>query len=227
MGYIKDIKEALKDPKKKSLTQLGLWLIFFIFVSIILRNADSSNPPIVEEPKTSMETYESMNGYIYNVNYTNIDKTDTILGTYYNNASTFTYNNQKYYYEDSLYAIDNDSYYLANIEYNISKIFNKNLYNIIKDLTEESKTTYKDGTIVTNYTIDSNKIYNYLFDLEGTYTNNVNISIKENSNEIHNIVIDLTNLGLNLTKIEVEYSYMNLIDKLDFNKDNYTYRESL
>jgi len=168
-----------------------------------------------------------MNGYIYNVNYTNIDKTDTILGTYYNNASTFTYNNQKYYYEDSLYAIDNDSYYLANIEYNISKIFNKNLYNIIKDLTEESKTTYKDGTIVTNYTIDSNKIYNYLFDLEGTYTNNVNISIKENSNEIHNIVIDLTNLGLNLTKIEVEYSYMNLIDKLDFNKDNYTYRESL
>jgi len=227
MGYIKDIKEALKDPKKKSLTQLGLWLIFFIFVSIILRKADSSNPPIVEEPKTSMETYESMNGYIYNVNYTNIDKTDTILGTYYNNASTFTYNNQKYYYEDSLYAIDNDSYYLANIEYNISKIFNKNLYNIIKDLTEESKTTYKDGTIVTNYTIDSNKIYNYLFDLEGTYTNNVNISIKENSNEIHNIVIDLTNLGLNLTKIEVEYSYMNLIDKLDFNKDNYTYRESL
>ena len=97
MGYIKNIREALKDPKKKSLTQLGLWLIFFIFVSIILRSADSSNPPIVEEPKTPMETYESMNRYIYNVTYTNIDKTDTILGTYYNNASTFTYNNQKYY----------------------------------------------------------------------------------------------------------------------------------
>ena len=64
MEYIKNIREALKDPKKKSLTQLGLWLMFFIFVSIILRSADSNDTPIIVEPKTPMEVYESVNGYI-------------------------------------------------------------------------------------------------------------------------------------------------------------------
>ena len=70
-------------------------------------------------------------------------------------------------------------------------------------------------------------MYNYLYGLDSAYTNLVNVQIKENENEIHNIVIDLTNLGLNLTKIEVEYSYLNEITSLSFNKDNYTYKESL
>ena len=38
---------------------------------------------------------------------------------------------------------------------------------------------------------------------------------------------NLTNLGLNLTKIEVEYSYMDQITSLSFNKDHYTFKESL
>ena len=227
MGYIKNIREALKDPKKKSLTQLGLWLIFFIFVSIILRSADSNDTPIIVEPKTPMEVYESMNGYTYSITYTSLDKTEFITGTYYNNESIFNFNNQKYYYEDSLYIIDNDSYYLSNIEYNVSKIFNKNLYNIIKELTEESKTTYKDGTIATNYIIDSNKIYNYFYEMESTYTNLVSVSIIEKEDIITNIVLDLTNLGLNLNKIEIEYNNVNNIQSLEFNKENYTYRESL
>ena len=168
-----------------------------------------------------------MESYNYKVTYTNIDKVDTIDGIYVDNISIFNFNNFKYYYEEDLYIIDNDSYYLMDIEYNISKIFNNNLINIIEYLEEESKTTYKDGTIVTNYTIDSNKLYNYLFDLESNYDNKCTITITENENEIYNIIIDTTNLGLNLTKIEVEYSNMNMIEDLEFNIDNYTYKESL
>ena len=229
MEYIKKIKELLKDPKKKALIQLGLYAIFFIIVFILLNGESSTitDSPTIEEPNTSIEAYTDMTSYNYKVTYTNINKIDIIEGTYYNNTSLFTYNNLKYYYEDSLYIIDNDSYYLSNIEYNISKIFNKNLYFIINELEEESKTTYKDGTVVTNYTIDSNKIYKYLYDTESSYTNLVNVSITENEKEIHNIVIDLTNLGLNLTKIEVEYSYLIMITSLEFNKDNYTYKESV
>lgn len=228
MEYIKKIREFLKDPKKKALTQLGIYFVFFIFVFILLNGGnDNVVTPPVEETKNPLEIYNDMNGYIYKVTYTNINKVDVIEGTYYNKASLFTYNNLKYYYGDSLYVIDNDTYYLSNIEYNISKIFNNNLYNIIKDLEEESKTTYKDGTVITNYIIDSNKIYNYLFDTESIYTNTATISIKENQNEIHNIVIDLTNLNMNLTKIEVEYSYLDQITSLSFNKENYTYKESL
>ena len=183
MNYIKNMREALKDPKKKALTQLGLYAIFFAFVFILVgisKNVPSNQ--IIDEYKTSKEVYEDMISYDYKVTYTNIDKIDIIEGTYYNNASLFTYNNLKYYYEDSLYAINSDSYSLANIEYNILKIFNNNLYNIFNDLEEVSKTTYKDGMVVTNYTANSNKIYSYLFDAESTYTNNVNINIKIISN---------------------------------------------
>ena len=227
MKNIKELKEMLKNPKKKALVQLCLYAIFFIFVAILLRGADNKPTKIIEEQKSPIEFYEDMESYNYKVTYTNFDKVDTIDGTYVDNISIFDFNNFKYYYEEDLYIIDNDSYYLMDIEYNISKIFNNNLINIIEDLEEESKTTYKDGTIVTNYTIDSNELYNYLFDLEYNYDNKCTITITENENEIYNIIIDTTNLGLNLTKIEVEYSNMNMIEDLEFNIDNYTYKESL
>ena len=41
------------------------------------------------------------------------------------------------------------------------------------------------------------------------------------------LLIDITNLGLNLNKIEVEYSNLDMIENLEFNIDNYTYKESL
>ena len=228
MGYIRKIRELLKDPKKKSLTILGLYFIFFIFVFVFLNTAERpANIPSEPKEKSPFEYYEDMTGYNYKITYTNMDKIDIIEGSYYDNKSIFTYNNVKYYYEDSLYVIDNDTYYLGNIEYNISKIFSSNLSTIIEDLDEQSKTMYKDGTIITNYTIDSNKIYNYLYGLESTYNNLVSVNITESANNIHNVVIDLTNLGLNLTKIEVEYSDLNEITDLSFNKDNYTYKESL
>jgi hypothetical protein len=227
MRYIKELKEMLKNPKKKALAQLGLYAIFFIFVAILLRGADNRVVEIKEEPKTPIEFYEDMKSYHYKVTYTNIGKVDIIDGTYVDNASLFTFNNFKYYYEEDLYIIDNDSYYLSNIEYNITKIFNNNLKNIIEYLEEESKTKYKDGTMVTTYTIDSNELYNYLFDLESYYDNKCTITMTENESEIHNIVIDLTNLGLNLTKVEIEYSYLDMIEDLEFNIDNYTYKESL
>lgn len=229
MNYIKGIREALKDPKKKSLVQLGLYGVFFIFVFILLNSGGSSNidTPIIEEEKTGIEAYVEMLSYDYKVTYTNLNKIDIIEGTYYNNNSIFTYNNLKYYYEDSLYIIDNDSYYLSNIEYDITKIFNKNLYSIITNLEEESKTTYKDGKEVINYVVDSNKIYNYLYDLESNYTNLASVSITLVNDIVTNVQIDLTNLGLDLIKIEIEYSNIDNIESLEFNKDNYTYRESL
>ena len=230
MEYINKIKEFLKDPKKKALTQLGLWFIFFIFVFLILSSGNSSSNtyiPNVENTKTPMETYTEMNGYTYKVTYINIDKVDIIEGTYYNSTSLLTFNNLKYYYENALYVIDNDFYYLSNIEYNIEKIFSKNLSSIINGLEEESKTTYKDGSIVTNYNIDSNKIYDYLFNMPSTYTNLVSISIKQVDNKITKVTIDLTNLGLNLTKIDIEYSNIDNIQSLEFNKNNYIYKENI
>lgn len=216
MNYIKEIKEFLKDPKKKALTQLGIYAVFFLFVFIFISTGEKRiNVPSESIPDNPIEYYENMSSYDYKVTYTNIDKVDVIDGTYYNNTSLFTYNSLKYYYEDLLYVIDNDLYTLVNIEYDISKIFSKNLYSLFNDLKEESKTTYKDGKVVTNYTLDSNKIYNYLYDGENSYDNLISINITENNDIITNITIDLTNLGLYLSKIEIEYNNINNIENLN------------
>ena len=216
MNYIKQTKEFLKDPKKKALTQLAIYGVFFIFVFILINSSGKEvNTPTIEESKTPIEYYEDMTSYDYKVIYTSIDKADIIEGTYYDNKSLFTYNNLKYYYEDLLYVINNDSYILSNIEYDVSKIFNKNLHSISDNLNEESKTTYKDGKVITNYTLDSNIIYNYLYNTESTYTNLVSVSITESDDIITNITIDLINLGLALNKIEIEYSNINNIESLD------------
>ena len=216
MNYIKKTREFLKDPKKKALTQLGIYGVFFIFVFILINSSGNRvNTPIIEDSKTPIEYYEDMTSYDYKVTYTNIDKIDVIEGTYYNNTTLFTYNNLKYYYEDMLYVINNDSYILSNIEYDVSKIFNNNLHTIFDNLNEESKTTYKDGKVVTNYTLDSNIIHNYLYNIESTYTNLISVSITENNDIITNVTFDLANLGLYLNKIEVEYNNINNIESLD------------
>lgn len=223
MSYIKKTKEFLKDPKKKSLTQLAIYGLFFIFVFILINSSENVvDTPIVEEQQTPIEYYDDMTSYDYKITYTNIDRVDVIEGTYYNNTSLFNYNNLKYYYEDMLYVINNDSYTLSNIEYDVSKMFNKNLHTIFNSLNEESKTTYKDGKVITNYTLDSNIIYKYLYNMESTYIDLVSVSMTENNNIITNITIDLTNLGLSLNKIEVDYSNINNIEDLNIytNEEN-------
>lgn len=226
--YIKKIKEFLKDPKKKALTQLGIYIIFFIFVFILLNSSDEINNNVLEEKiKSSIDIYEDMKGYTYKVVYTNVDKVDIIEGTYYKDKSLFNYNNLKYYYEDSLYVISDYSYTNTVIEYNISKIFSNNFINIINKLEEVSETKYKDGTVEKNYTISANEIYRYLFDTEYVYEELVNVNITEYENQIQKITIDLSSLNINLLKIEIEYSNIDNIEDLEFNKDNYVYEESI
>ena len=87
MNYINKTKEFLKDPKKKALTQLAIYGVFFIFVFILINSSGNRvNTPIIEESKTPIEYYEDMTSYDYKVTYTNIDKIDVIEGTYYNDT---------------------------------------------------------------------------------------------------------------------------------------------
>lgn len=227
MSFFKKVKDGLKDPKKKSLTLLGIYFVFFVFVFIVLNGSNSNTSVVTEKDEpTTINNYEDMKSYQYKFSYTSGDIVDIIEGTYCADKSLFTFNGGKYYLEnDLLYFIDNDSYYLSNIEYNVSKLFSDNLYIILKDSKEESKTTYNDGTIEINYSIDSNLFYSYYFDTQSNYQNVVNLKVIEGTNNTISIAIDLSNLNISLNKIGVEYSNINNIKDLEFNKDNYIYRE--
>jgi len=228
MKFLRSIKEGLKDPKKRSLTLLGLYAIFFIFVFIFLNSVPSkpnSQLPVKQE-ESAKENYKKMTSYSYKIIYTDKNLENVIEGKYYSDTSLFTYKGNTYYYElDSLYYIDNNSYYLTNIEYNIKKIFNNNLSSILDSLQEESVTTYNDGRKKTNYIMDANSFNKYYFEIESNYESNIGIEITEKDKFITSILIDLTSLNMNLNKIEIEYNDINKINSLDFNKENY-YLES-
>lgn len=230
MNYFNKIKEYLKDPKKKSLTLLGIYALFFIFVFAI--TSGSSEPESIsnyveqKEEVSFLDNYKNMKGYEYKFEFIEDNATKSIQGSYYSNTTLFNYNGLRYFYEnDLLYVIDNDFYYLSNIEYNITKLFNNSFYTILEQSKEDLKTTYNDNTSKINYSIDSNIFYNYIFGVESNYNSLTNIEITLKDNYIINISIDLTNLNLNLNQIKIEYSNLNNIKSLEFNKDNYTYKE--
>lgn len=225
MNLLKKIRENLKDSKKKALTQLGLYAIFFIFVFVLLSNGNSSSTQANSQiQKSTFENYKDMTSYNYKAIYTSLNNVDVIEGTYLNNISLFTFQNNKYYFENQYYLIDNDLYYLSNVPYNIIKLFNTNLYNIFQYLEEESKTTYKDGKIETNYLIDTNKFYSYYYEQESQYQDKISIKIIEMDNFITQIELNLVNINDNLNNIIIQYNDINNITNLDFNKDNYTRR---
>ena len=233
MKYIKEVRELLRDPKKKSLTLLGIYFIFFIFVYVVLNASSTSTPtPVIEEEEkevlNTLENYKLMESYNYKITYTGLNKIDIIEGIYYKGNSLFSYNNMKYYLEEFIYIIDNNTYYLANLEYDITKVFNNNLYNILNSASEGLKTSYEGNIEEVNYYIDSNIMYKYLYNIDiNTYTNTVGIIVTKKDNIITNITLDLTNLNTNITKIDIEYSNINKIENLEFNKENYTYKENV
>ena len=233
MKYIKEVRELLRDPKKKSLTLLGIYFIFFIFVYVVLNASSTSTPtPVIEEEEkevlNTLENYKLMESYNYKITYTGLNKIDIMEGIYYKGNSLFSYNNMKYYLEDFIYIIDNNTYYLANLEYDITKVFNNNLYNILNSASEGLKTSYEGNIEEVNYYIDSNIMYKYLYNIDiNTYTNTVGIIVTKKDNIITNITLDLTNLNTNITKIDIEYSNINKIENLEFNKENYTYKENV
>ena len=70
MNYFNKVKEYLKDPKKKSLTLLGIYIVFFIFVFAI--TSGSSEPQSIKsfeekEEISFLDNYKEMKGYEYKI----------------------------------------------------------------------------------------------------------------------------------------------------------------
>ena len=91
MNFIKKIIENLKDPKKKSITLLVIYIIFFIIVFALINSRDSvdyNNDYSKEENETS--TIKALSyDYIYRI-YDNENIVE-IKGTYKDNINSFVY----------------------------------------------------------------------------------------------------------------------------------------
>lgn len=174
-----ELKKFLKDPKKKSLTQLGIYVVFFIFVFIIISMGESNDSKnIVIESKKEKDV---INNYSYKIDILELGVNNTIVGSYENNLYTFDYNGVIYEYKENsdnlenIFEIERYSYF------EIEKLIEKS----------ESETTYKDS---------NKKIYN--INLE----NDINISLTiEKDKYINHAILDYNNGNI----IEIYFTDIN------------------
>lgn len=164
-----NIKNFLSDPKKKSLTQLAIYAVFFIFVFIMIgtgKDNDSKNVVVETEKEIN-----KVNSYNYKIDITESGIINTITGFYKDNAYIFDYNGVTYIYKE------NKTYLNENIIDDVFKIDEYSYANIEKLMEySESETTYKNSNKVT-YRINMTEYISDqlsekgMYDVDGGYLN--------------------------------------------------------
>lgn len=204
MNFIKKVRESLKNPKTRSLTLLGFYAVFFIFVFIVLSGGNSTTPNYIpEENTTEVSNYE----YIYNINSNDI--INTITGTLKNNEDVFNYNSLNYTKKDSII-------YLNGVETIIDFDVDKYKYNNIELLIENSdyNTIYKESDKVI-YNMSANEYFTLLNEQSNCSNIDctiINVPITVESNEyIYHVIIDLSNYYGYKYQIEINYNNINKV----------------
>ena len=209
--FFKKFKEFRKDPKKKSISLLIIYGIFFIFVFIYIRSGtpnpqvNNSNQNInITQNQNEITSYE----YEYEINKdNNIIK---ITGTFINNEDVFNVEPDKY--------LINNYYIYSNeeriIEFPINKLGYNEINKYVSNIDYNAKTEYKDGQIKYEYII-SNKDFSNYFQEENNIEGNVYITVNK-KDYIDKIEIDLKEYyNTENYKINIEYTNINNISNIE------------
>lgn len=206
MDFFSKVRDNLKDPKKKALTQLGIYAIFFIFVFIVLNNSgNSSNMDYIPEETTDIvSNYE----YIYKIN--NNDVINQITGTLKSDEDSFNYNSLNYIKKDSIIYFNNTP---VTIDFDVDRY----KYDKIELLIEnsDSKTTYTDSSKIV-YNMSANEYFTLLNEVNNCSTMDctiINVSIAvESDTYINHVIIDLSNYYGYKYIVEINYNNINSIE---------------
>lgn len=205
---IKMIRENLKDPKKKALTQLAIYAVFFAFVFIFIGVSESSSNSnytdyVKEEKKDKISNYE----YVYNINNNGI--INQIVGTLKEDEESFNYNNLNYIKKEDIIYLNNTP---VTLDFDVDRYKYEQIKLLIKN--SDSKTTYTDSEKIV-YNMNVIEYFTLLNELSNcgivdcTY---VNISMTVESDEyINHVLIDLSNYYGYKYIIEINYNNINKI----------------
>ena len=189
MEFIKKIIDGLKDPKKRSLTLLAIYALFFTFVFILIQNK-------TVKPQSEIDTQKN-------------DNITEVYGIHDDLKVTFNYNGIDYYYDGKLYTIENENkIYHDEINTNVEPYSYSTIEELIKNSEFIEKTTYKDNKEKTVYNIQAQKYFDLmnkqnnceLLDCINTY---ISITV-ESLDYINNVIIDLNEYSN--YKVEINYS---------------------
>lgn len=240
--YINKFKELWAVPRYRSIIKLGLWIIFFILVSLGVssyeyvgkdnHSNDNNDEEIIEE-KEAIEKFKDMDNYSFTINYIGKENT-VIIGKNYNNKSIIMFNDKMYYREgDIVYNIEGEYRSSEEIDSPFpSSDFSlqpSDLYTLIKrgTLDEETK-KIQDNTIIKKYIIiDQLVLLKYQIPEGEKNKASIIITTYEKDGQINKVDVDLTNIK----KIEEAYDgneYIITIDYSDIDKVlEFVYKEKI
>lgn len=191
------IKEFLANPKKKSLTLIIIYAIFFGFVFLYINSSKSIDSNITinnnnNNNNINISSYE----YIYEFNETKI------TGTYYNSKLVFYIDNTKYDIDESVNIKE------LNIDYPIIELSYNNIKKFLDNITYESKTEYKDGNTKYEYILNNQEFNDYfrlnikdelvnIIVYEKDYINEIEINSSYKINVYYNNINNITNIETN------------------------------
>lgn len=211
MNFFRSIRENLKDPKKKALTQLAIYGVFFIFVFILIKTSPTKNYDYYDynygNTSESTQTKEVQN-YEYSYKILNDEDIINVVGTYKDNKDTFNYNKLNYTKENGIVYFNNAP---TEIDFDIEMYKYKSIEKLIEN--SDSKTTYKDSN-KTIYNISIDKYFNLLNvenECEDSCKEIYAIITVESNDYIEHVVIDLSNYYEYLYTIDISYSNINRI----------------
>ena len=212
--YYKRFKEFRKDPKKRSISLLIIYGIFFIFVIFYIRSNNYVNNTNNNLDKNDVVNKDTVSNYEYNYEININDEVINIKGVYIDNKELFSLNNEKYYIQDNKVYLNNEE---VTVNYPVLYLNYNSLKTFIKGLQYESKTLYKDKNIKYEYSINNNLISNY-FNEDNINEGMSNIVLYE-SEYIDKIEIDLSSYyNVNNYKIIINYNNINNISNSQINE---------
>ena len=208
MKFFKKIKENLKDPKKKSLTLLGIYALFFAFVFIVISFGKTVDYNYDDLEKNDDENSSEILNYNYSYKIQNNQDIIEINGVFKDGIDVFNYNGISYIKENNIYYHNNQQV-VIDFNFNIDKY----KYDKIELLIEnsDSQTTYKESNKIL-YNINVSKYFEILN--EDNNCNEIdctNISIPitvEKDKIINNVLIDLSSYYGHTYTVQIIYSIL-------------------
>lgn len=211
MQYLEYLKEAWKDPRKKAIIKLGLYIAFFTIMFMIAGLSSSNNVPDIVDSENKQESYDNYS-FILNLN-----KQEILNGVFDKDIITYNYSNQIYKLENELLyqVINNELVNINNNHIKLDKLMLNKIDNYVEKSIEIYKTNYNDGKEKRGYEININDFSNLYENKEQIGEEKIQISITYLENKIIEIEYDLTNY----------YNMGSYI--LDFTFDNFNQSQSL
>ena len=207
----------------------GFYLLFFIFLFILI--ATHRNPDYLLQGTQNNDSKPLLNSdNIMRQNYMFDYKVtmDDVLYDYYGKrmrmVDRFKYNNLDYYHDDESFFVDEGTWIKTENPILFYEFFQeKNIYQLLKQVTYSTTTSYDDGRKDYSFFLSSNTISDILYGENTDYDEIPNLMIvsTDKDNSIDKIVYQLNSYCqiidncLNTLTIEVTYDLFGSINKID------------